>query len=96
MLGLIRLWSVSEREDVVNLPNAHRGAECAVQGNPGYSYHNGRNGSTNGVRLLAIPLSHLVIFIILTGRFRSQLEARLTMTWNIYKPIGKACSEQHH
>lgn len=51
---------------------------------------------TNGVHLLAIPLSHLVIFIILTGRFRSQLEVRLTMTWNIYKPIGKACSEQHH
>lgn len=46
MLGLIRLWSVSEREDVVNLPNAHRGEEYAVQGNPGYSYHNGRNGST--------------------------------------------------
>lgn len=96
MLGLIHLWSISEHEDVVNLPNAHRGAKYAFQGNPGYSYQNGRKGSTNGVHLLAIPLSHLVIFIILTGRFRSQLEAHLTRSWNIHKPIGKVCSEQHH
>lgn len=96
MLGLIHLWSISEHEDVVNLPNVHKGAEYTFQGNPRCSYQNGRNGSTNVVYLLAIPLSHLVIFIILIGRFRSQLEACLTMTWSIYKPIGEVCSEQHH
>lgn len=45
MLGLIHLWSISEHEDVVNLPSAHRGAEYTFQGNPGYSYQNGGTGA---------------------------------------------------
>lgn len=94
MLELILLWSISECEDVVSLPNAHRGAEYTFQGNPGCSDQNGRNGSTNCVPLLAIPPSHLVTFIILVGRFRSQPEACLTMTRRIYQPIGEVCGGQ--